>query len=107
VKGKVCLLVDDLIATGSSLVEAGMALKRQGAMAVYACVTHPILSGSARERLAKAPLEELILTNTVPIPSAKRHPKMTVLSVAPLLAEAIQRIHYERSISSLFDGMPG
>jgi len=107
VKGKTCLLVDDLIATGSSLVEAAGALKRQGATSVYACVTHPILSGSARERIVRSPLAELVVTNTVPIPNDKRHPKITVLSVASLLAEAIRRIHYEQSISSLFDGMPG
>jgi len=107
VKGKTCLLVDDLIATGSSLVEAAVALKREGATAVYACVTHPILSGPARERIARSPLEELIVTNTVPIPKDRRHQKITILSVAPLLGEAIQRIHFERSISSLFDGMPG
>ena len=107
VKGRTCLLVDDLIATGSSLVEAAVALKRQGATAVYACVTHPILSGPAREHIARSPLEELIVTNTVPIPKERRHPKITVLSVAPLLGEAIQRIHFEQSISSLFDGIPG
>ncbi|MBI4003995.1 MAG: ribose-phosphate pyrophosphokinase [Candidatus Omnitrophica bacterium] len=107
VKGKTCLLVDDLIATGSSLVEAASALKREGATEVSACVTHPLLSGSARERIARSALKELIVTNTVPIPPASRQPKITVLSVASLLGEAIQRIHYERSISSLFDGVPG
>ena len=105
VKGRTCLLVDDLIATGSSLVEAAVALRRAGATAVYACVTHPLLTGSARERIQQSPLQELIVTNTVPIRQRSR--KMTVLSVASLLAEAIQRIHYEQSISSLFDGMPG
>ena len=107
VKGKTCLLVDDLIATGSSLVEAAAALKREGATDVYACVTHPVLSGSAKERIARSPLKELMVTNTVPIPPADRTPKVTVLSVAPLLGEAIARIHYEQSISSLFDGVPG
>ena len=107
VRGRNCLLVDDLIATGSSLVEAAAALQRAGATAVYACVAHPVLSGSARERIARSPLKELIVTNTIPIPKTHRHPKLAVLSVAPLLAEAIRRIHYEQSISSLFDGMPG
>ncbi|MDP3703725.1 MAG: ribose-phosphate pyrophosphokinase [Candidatus Omnitrophota bacterium] len=107
VKGKTCLLVDDLIATGSSLVDAASALKREGATEVYACVTHPILSGSARERVAQSPLKELIVTNTIPLPGSNRHPKITVLSVAALLGEAIQRIHYEQSISTLFDGVPG
>ncbi|MBI3321438.1 MAG: ribose-phosphate pyrophosphokinase [Candidatus Omnitrophica bacterium] len=107
VRGKICLLVDDLIATGSSLVEAAAALERAGATAVYACVTHPILSGPARSRIASSCLRELIVTDTVPLTKEKRHPKITVLSVAPLLSEAIRRIHYEQSISVLFDGMPG
>ena len=107
VKGKVCLLVDDLIATGSSLVEAAQALKRAGALSVYACVTHPVLSGPARSRIANSCLEELMVSDTIPISDSQRHSKITVLSVASLLSEAIQRIHYEQSISSLFDGMPG
>jgi ribose-phosphate pyrophosphokinase len=107
VKGKTCLLVDDLIATGSSLVEAARALKTAGALSVAACVTHPVLSGPARARIDASPLSELIVSDTIPLADKNRHPKITVISVAPLLAEAIQRIHYERSISSLFDGMPG
>jgi len=107
VKGKTCFLVDDLIATGSSLVEAAEALQRAGATVIYACVTHPILSGPAKSRIASSPLKELIVTDTVPLSEQTRHSKITVLSVAPLLSEAIERIHYEQSISSLFDGMPG
>ena len=107
VKGKVCLLVDDLIATGSSLVEAAAALERAGATAVYACVTHPILSGPARSRLDGSCLKELIVTDTIPLTDHARPPKTTVISVAPLLSEAIRRIHFEQSISVLFDGMPG
>ena len=107
VKGKICLLVDDLIATGSSLVEAAAAVKRAGALGVYACVTHPILSGPALERVTDSCLEELIVTDTIPLGPEKRHPKITVLSVASLLSEAIRRIHYEQSISVLFNGMPG
>jgi len=106
VKGKTCLLVDDLIATGSSLVEAAEALKRAGATAVYACVTHPVLSGPARNRIASSCLKELMVTDTIPLEGKQRHPKITVLSVATLLSEAIRRIHYELSISVLFDGMP-
>lgn len=105
VKGKVCLLVDDLIATGSSLVEAAGALERAGATAVYACATHPILSGPARQRIASSCLKELMVTDTIPLGPEKRHAKITVLSMAPLLSEAIRRIHYEQSISVLFDGM--
>ncbi len=107
VKGKTCLLVDDLIATGSSLVEAAEALQQAGATAVYACVTHPVLSGPARSRIGSSCLKELIVSDTIPLTSEKRHPKITVLSVASLLSEAITRIHFEQSISSLFDGMPG
>ena len=107
VKGKICLVVDDLIATGSSLVEAAEALKGAGATAVYACVTHPVLSGPARNRIASSCLKELMVTDTIPLKKEQRHPKITVLSVAPLLSEAIRRIHYEQSISVLFDGVPG
>lgn len=107
VKGKPCLLVDDLIATGSSLVEAAAALREAGAAEVYACVTHAVLSGPARERIASSPLKELIVTDTIPLNKEQRHPKITVLSVASLLSEAIQRIHYEQSISVLFDDIPG
>jgi ribose-phosphate pyrophosphokinase len=107
VKGQTCMLVDDLIATGSSLVEAAEAVRKAGATAVYGCVTHPVLSGPARSRIANSCLEELIVTDTIPLTPEKRHKKITVLSVAGLLGDAIERIHYEQSISSLFDGMPG
>lgn len=107
VKGKTCMLVDDLIATGSSLVEAAEAVKKAGATEVFACVTHPILSGPARQRVGQSCLNELIVTDTIPLSPDKKHPKITVLSVASLLSDAIERIHYEQSISTLFDGIPG
>ena len=107
VKDKTCLLVDDLIATGSSIVEAAQALKRAGAASVYACVSHPVLSGPARSRLGSSPLEELIVTDSIPLTKENRHPKLSIVSVATLFAEAIHRIHYAESISSLFDGVPG
>ena len=107
VRDRVCLLVDDLIATGSSLVEAAGAVERAGAKAVYACVTHPVFSGPAISRIASSCLKEMIVTDTIPMDPARRHPKITVLSVASLLSEAIRRIHYEMSISVLFDGLPG
>ena len=107
VKNRTCLLVDDLIATGSSLIEAAQALQRAGATAVYACVTHPVLSGPARQRIASSCLQELIVTNTIPLNDKANRSKITVLSVATLLSEAIRRIHYEQSLSVLFDGMPG
>ena len=107
VKGKTCILVDDLMATGSSIFEAAEAVQGAGALAVYACVTHPVLSGPMRERIAASCLRELIVTDTIPLSEQNRHPKVVVLPVAPLLSEAIRRIHYEQSISVLFDGMPG
>jgi len=126
VKDKVCLLVDDLIATGSSILEAARALKQAGAKVIYGAVTHAVLSGPAIDRIAKSPLEELIVTDTIPLVQNRRiRPallgrsagrrgsqtggagKLTVLSVAPLLGEAIRRIHYEQSVSSLFDGVTG
>jgi ribose-phosphate pyrophosphokinase len=88
-------------------VEAARALERAGATTVSACVTHPILSGPAISRIASSCLQELLVTDTIPLGHAKRHQKITVISVAPLLSEAIARIHYEQSISTLFDGMPG
>ena len=105
VKGRDCLLVDDLIATGSSIVEAAQALKRAGARAIYGVITHAVLSGPATTRIAESPLQELLVTDTIPLATTKRHPKIRVLSVAPLFGEAIRRIHYERTISSLFDGV--
>ena len=107
VKGKICVLVDDLIATGSSLVEAAQALDEGGATAVYACVTHAVLSGPAKERVMRSCLKELIVTDTIPVNDHQRHAKITVLSVASLLSEAIRRIHFEQSLSVLFDDIPG
>jgi len=103
VKGRTVVLVDDLVATASSLVEAVKALVEHGARQVYATITHPILSGPAIERVEKSPLKELVVTDTIPLTDAKRHLKIRALSIAPLLAEAIQRIHNEESISELFD----
>jgi ribose-phosphate pyrophosphokinase len=102
VKGKNCLLVDDEIATGGTIFQATDFLLAQGARSVSAAVVHPVLSGRAYERLATSKLERLLVTNTIPIPDEKRHPKIEVLSVAPLIAEAISRIHDGRSVSELF-----
>ncbi len=102
VDGKTALIVDDLVATAGSLVEAVQALKDAGAKEVYAAITHPILSGPARERLAASALKELVVTDTIPIPRDRLLPKIKVLSVAPLFAEAIRRIHQEESLNVLF-----
>lgn len=103
VKGKDVVIVDDLIATGSSLIEATMALREAGAKNIYAAITHPVLSGDSVEKLEKSPLEKVFVTNTIPLSEEKKIPKICVLSIAPLLAEAIKRIHNEESVSSLFD----
>lgn len=103
VSGKNAVLVDDLIATGGSLLEAAAALKKAGVKKIYAAVVHGVLSGDAIKNVENSLLEGLIITNTIPLPDHKKHPKIEVLSVAPLLAEAIKRIHMEESISCLFD----
>ena len=102
VKGKNALIVDDLVSTAGSLVEAVRALKDAGAREVYAAITHAVLSGPARERLSASPLKELVVTDTIPIPAERKLQKVKVLSVAPLFAEAIRCIHEETSISTLF-----
>ncbi len=103
VSGKNAVLVDDLIATGGSLLEAAAALEKAGVKKIYAAVVHGVLSGNAIKNVENSLLEGLIITNTIPLPNHKKHPKIKVLSVAPLLAEAIKRIHKEESISCLFD----
>ncbi|MDD5060433.1 MAG: ribose-phosphate pyrophosphokinase [Candidatus Omnitrophica bacterium] len=104
VEGKNVIIVDDLIATGSSLVEAVDALKKSRAETIYAAITHGILSGPAIERIDQCKgLEKLFISDSVPLPPEKKNPKVQVLSVATLLAEAIKRIHNEESVSCLFD----
>jgi len=102
VNGKNVLIVDDMVATAGSLVEAIDAIKKEGALNIYAAITHPVLCGPAIERLKKSPLKELVVTDTIPIPKEKMLRNIKVLSVAPLLGEAIKRIHEEESISVLF-----
>ncbi|MBI3312434.1 MAG: ribose-phosphate pyrophosphokinase [Candidatus Omnitrophica bacterium] len=102
VKGMNAIIVDDLVSTAGSLVEAVRALKEAGAREVYAAITHAVLSGPARERLAASPLKELVVTDSIPIPPERKLSKIKVLSVAPLFAEAIRCIHEETSISTLF-----
>lgn len=103
VKGKNCVIVDDLVATGGSLIEATAAIKKAGAQDVYAAVSHPVLSKDAVERISSSPLKKLVVTDTIQLADVKKRPKIEVLSVAPLLGEAIKRIHNEESVSSLFD----
>jgi ribose-phosphate pyrophosphokinase len=103
VKNRTVLVTDDMISTGGSLVEAVNALVKFGAKEIYASCTHAILSGNAVQNLQKSALKEIVVTDTIPLPPEKRIGKITVLPVAPLLGEAIMRIHNEQSISSLFD----
>ena len=103
VAGKTAVLVDDIVDTAGSLAEAAKALEAAGAKEVYACCTHAVLSDPAVQRIEASNIRELIVTNTIPLPPEKRTPKITVLSVAPLLGEAIIRIFGELSVSKLFD----
>lgn len=97
-----CILVDDMVDTGGTLVKACDALIREGASKVIACCTHSVLSGTAVETLSNSPIEEVIVTDTIPIPKTAVGGKFTVVSVATLFSEAIKRIHSGDSISSLF-----
>lgn len=103
VEGRHCLLVDDLIDTAGTLVKGAEALLEQGAKSVSACATHAVLTGPAVERIEESPLKEVLFTNSIPLPAeAKGSAKIKSLSVAPLLARAIQSIHEETSVSILF-----
>jgi ribose-phosphate pyrophosphokinase len=103
VEGKTCLIVDDLIGTGATLVKGAEALKEQGADKVYACCTHGVFADGAIPRICAAPLEQVVATNSIPLtPEAEQCGKIKVLSVAKLLAQAIRSIHDETSVSKLF-----
>ena len=103
VGGKTCLLVDDMLDTGGSLCNAIHALKDRGAKVVYAAATHALLSDGAARRLQEAPVEEVIVTNTIHVSEEKRFEKLKVLSVAGLLAKAIDYVHSNESVSQLFE----
>ena len=103
VEGKNCIVVDDMVDTAGSLTEGARALKKMGAKAIYACCTHPILTDPALSRIAQSDITELVVTNTIPLAPSKKHPKIKVLSIAPILAETILRIYNDWSISQLFD----
>ena len=103
VKGKIAIILDDMIDTAGTLTQAAGALKQNGAAAIYAAATHGVLSGPAIDRINGSVIEEVLLTDTIPLGErADRTSKIKVLSVAPLLAEAIRRIHEDESVSSLF-----
>jgi ribose-phosphate pyrophosphokinase len=103
VSGRTCLIIDDLIDTGGTLVKVAQALMENGATTVYACCSHPVLSGPAVEILVNSPIAEVVVTNTIPLSEAARQvPKIKVLSIAGLIGRAIQSIHEETSVSKLF-----
>jgi ribose-phosphate pyrophosphokinase len=102
VKGKHALIIDDMIATAGSMIEAVDAIKKEGALDVYAAATHPVLCGPAIERIRRSSLKKVIVTDTIPLGKNKLIDKIEILSVAPLLGEAIRRIHNEVSVSVLF-----
>ena len=103
IQGKKVIMIDDIIDTAGTIVQGAAALKDWGASDIYVCCTHPVLSVPAVKRLDEAPIKEILVTNTIPLPTKKMISKLKVLSVAPLLGEAIIRIHEDLSVSKLFD----
>lgn len=103
VEGRPCIIVDDMIDTAGTLESVVYALKERGAQAVYAAASHALLSGPAVERLSRAPVEEVVVTNTLHIPEEKRFSKLRILSIADLLSRAIRHTHSNESVSQLFD----
>jgi ribose-phosphate pyrophosphokinase len=103
VRGRTCVLVDDLIDTAGTIVQAAHALKDNGAAEVIAAATHAVLSGPAVDRLKNSPISELIVTNTLPISEDRHFPQLTVLSIAPLIARAIREVFDDGSVTSLFE----
>jgi ribose-phosphate pyrophosphokinase len=104
VDGRVCLLVDDMIDTGGTIVKAAEALKANGAVKVIVAATHAIFSDPAATRLQSPAIDEVVVTDTVPIPDEKRFPSLTILPIAPLLARAIHEVFEDGSVTSMFDG---
>ncbi len=103
IEGKTCILIDDIIDTAGTITLAANALVESGAKEVYACCTHPVLSGPAIERIQASQIKELAVTNSIALPDEKKIDKITELSVGSLIAEAIIRVHEEESVSTLFD----
>lgn len=103
IEGKNVVIVDDIIDTAGTITKAAQVLKNFGAKSVFACATHPVLSGPAVERIQDSVIERFIITNTIPLEEEKKIGKIEAVSVAPIFAEAIKRIHYNESVSLLFD----
>lgn len=106
IEGKVALMFDDMISTAGSIVGAAELVKSKGAKEIHVAASHGVLAGPAVERLRNAPIDSIVLTDSIPIPDEKRLPNMKVLSIAPMMAEAIKRIHQNKSISEIFHDLP-
>jgi ribose-phosphate pyrophosphokinase len=104
VDGRPCVLVDDMIDTAGTVAKGATALAAQGAGPIFAAATHPILSGKARQSLEESPIEQVVVTNTVPIPEERYFDKLKVLSIAPLIASALRAVFEESSVSEIFGG---
>jgi len=104
VSGRVCLLVDDLIDTGRTIVAASEALKKAGALSVVVAATHAVFSDPATEILQSDFIDSVVVTDTLPLPSEKRFDKLTILPIAPLIARAIHEVFEDGSVTSMFDG---
>jgi ribose-phosphate pyrophosphokinase len=104
VKGRPCILIDDMIDTAGTVAEAARTLAQEGASDIYAAATHPVLSGKAIQRLEEAPIKQVVVTNTLPIPEEKLMEKLTVLSIAPIIASAIEAVFEDTSVSEIFHG---
>jgi ribose-phosphate pyrophosphokinase len=103
IEGKVAVIFDDLISTASTVVGAAHVAQSNGAREIYVCATHAVLCGKATENLRDAPFKQIVVTDSIPLPPQKQLPNIKVLSVAPLLADAIKRIHFNESVSKLFE----
>ncbi|MGH2765814.1 MAG: ribose-phosphate diphosphokinase [Actinomycetota bacterium] len=104
VQGRRCVLVDDIVDTAGTMVEGARALQAEGAADIYVAATHAVLSGKAVQTLEEGPIKEVVITNTLPIPEEKRIGKMTVLSIAPIVASALQAVFEDESVSEIFHG---
>jgi ribose-phosphate pyrophosphokinase len=104
VEGRICILADDMIDTGGTIVKAAEALMKDGAAGVVIAATHAILSEPAVDRLKNSPAQEVVITNTLPLPPEKQFDKLTTLSIAPMLARAIREVFEDGSVTSMFDG---
>jgi ribose-phosphate pyrophosphokinase len=102
-KGKRVVFMDDMIDTGGSLVLGAEAVHRRGAAEIYACATHAVLSRDAPDRLQNSSIQRVVVTDTIPLPPEKKRDRITVLSVAPILADAIMRVHEDKSVSTMFE----